>query len=807
MFRYSFNQFVIFVLLGSVIFFTLAEAVQIHFVVVLICIVLIYILNYIIQRFFALERLIWSIKVLFGVFLGFCLAWFSYSIQPKVSENFLNKQVQVIGKIVSLPITSMSMYGKNKLQFVFEVQQVKSETEKHYSYFSPKVKLSWYEGNKEFLPNLAIGQVWCLPVKLKANHASMNPSGFDYEQYLLTQNIAGSGYIRNKYSQAFLLEEGGFDLQSWLSKRINSLFKNSEYLDLYRALLIGDKSLIDADRWQVLQRTGTIHLMAISGLHIGIMAMVGIVLFGLIWQMMIRFSITIRRIPKQLFSAYGTLILITLYLVISGMAVSTQRAWIMAVVLIGLLFLRRKFQPWSALSLAAILVVIWQPFSVLSVGFWLSFIAVALIFLALQTPIIKSFKNWQKLIAIQLVLTVGMLPILAFYFQQVPLISSIANLIAVPFVSVLALPLLFFSFVFSLIFDTFYTPLGTFWVEITNFVWQVLWQVLLWLAEIKQTVWLIGKVTIWQVLAVYLVWLGLYFSKWNVIISLLLGLLSFLLIIVVVANLRVEKPEALGSFQLTVLDVGQGEAIVIETKNHVMIYDTGAKWGDKLDGAKLAILPYLKQQRIKTVDVLLVSHGDSDHSGGVNSLLKAVQVKQTVTGDVPKLNSITASKRFTDCHQRQWLFDEVAFSVISQAVNTKDSNDKSCVLQITTGQSSVLIMGDVSKKIEQQLVNRYGDNLQSEILIAGHHGSNTSTSKKFLETVNPNMTVISAGYKNSFGFPNHNVISRIENSPSSWLNTACSGAIGFTITQQGWRVDYQERIRRQKQFHNRCVAK
>lgn len=803
MFRFSFNQFVISFLFGNVAFFMLAEPIQSQTIVILLTVVLISI--YIIQRFFHLERLIWSVRVLFSIMVGFCLAWLSYSIQPQVAENHLFKKVQIIGKVVSLPISSVSMYGKDKQTFLFEIQNIKGKTEKNYAYFQPKIKISWYEDSQTFLPNIAIGQKWCLPVKLKANHASFNPGAFDYEQYLLTQNIVATGFVKNRHSQAQLLAEGSFDLRTWLSKQINVIFKQSDYRDLYRALLIGDKSLIDADRWQVLQRTGTIHLMAISGLHIGIMAMVAMLIFSLIWKLMIRFSTSIKRIPKQHFVAYGTIVFISLYLVISGMAVSTQRAWIMAMVLIVLLFLRRKFQPWSALSLAFLLVVAWQPTSVLATGFWLSFGAVTLIFIAIQNPYIKKLKNWQKLIAIQLVLTLGMLPILTFYFQQVPLISGLANLIAVPFVSIIALPLLFISFVMSIIFSSFYTPLGTFWVEIVDFVWKMLWQVLLSLSDIKYTIWMIGKVTIWQVVGVYFVWIALYFSKLKSAVVLLFALLSFGLIVTVVSQLRLEKPQHSGEFKLTVLDVGQGTAIVIETKQHVLVYDTGAKWGDKLDGAKLAVLPYLKQQQIKQVDLLIVSHADLDHSGGVNSLIEAMPVKERVTGEVKKLNTLTNSKQFTTCHQRQWVFDEVKFSVISTAMQTKNSNDKSCVLQITTGDSSVLIMGDVSKKVELQLIKHHGKSLQSDLLIAGHHGSNSSTSKAWLEIVQPQMTLISAGYQNRFNHPDDKVISKINASQSAWLNTACSGAIGFTITQQAWQLDYQERQNRKKQFHHRCI--
>lgn len=798
MYQYFFIKFVVAFLVGILSFYSFLEPVF----VIPIGLFIIFII-YIIQRFFALSLMIWFIAWL----IGFLLAFSSYHLRAVVDHNYLNLPVQIVGKVINLPEIGYSMHGVKKASFLFEIHQIKNTTDSHRYFLKPKIKLSWYEGRKDFLPEIITGQKWCLPVKLKSNHSSINPKAFDYEQYLFTQDIVARGSVNTRNSAFQLLEEHGFDLRFWLSNQIDKTFKNSTNLALYKALLIGDKSKINAQQWEVLEKTGTIHLMAISGLHIGIMALLGFVLFGWLWRVLIRYSAKIRKIPKVLFSAVAVLFLISFYLYISGAAVSTQRAWIMAAVFILLLFLRRKFQPWSALSLSAIAVVIWQPSSVLNTGFWLSFGAVFLIFLTLQQPRVKPLKVWQKTILIQFVLTLGMIPLLAFYFQQIPFISSVANLIAVPVVSILALPFLFLTLISNLILMDLYPPLAFFVVQVNDFIWHYLWLFLTQVSTISSGLnngfWALGRVEIWQVSLVYLIWFMLYRFKIKLRIALPLAIISFFILIALLSIWNVDRPTKQGEIKLTVLDVGQGQALVMETKNHTVVYDTGAKWGAKLDGAKLALLPYLKQQKVNEIDLLMVSHGDLDHSGGVVSLLKKVKALEKVSGQARKLNKLARRNDFTDCHQKKWVFDEVLFSVISRPKEKASDNNRSCVLQITTGTQSIMIMGDVSKKIEKTLIKRHGNSLQSGILIAGHHGSNTSTSNDWLKIVKPTMVVFVTGYKNRFGFPKQKIIDRVEKHNSKWLNTACSGAIEFTITPTSWQLNNLERLRRQKIYHQK----
>ncbi len=799
-----------FLLLGLLSFYQLSQAPSFYYIAYGLSILA---LALIIQKFIKLNVKFLLLTCLIGYLVGFAWAWFSYSVEPVVETNFLNKPVQIVGTVVGLPKFGVSNFGNNRVQFTFAIASIKdianSDNVKEFTLDKPVISLNWFEGNNNFIPTINAGDRWCLPVKLKPNHATFNPSSFDFEKHLFINQIVARGTVSNRFGQSLLLREGGFNLRFWLSKNIDILFENSEFIGIYRALLIGEKSQITAQQWDVFQKTGTIHLMAISGLHIGIMAMIGFVVFGLLWQGLIRVKSfnKVRQVPKILFSALAVLFLISLYLSISGAAIATQRAWIMAVVLIMMLFLGRKLQPWSSLAIAAILVVIWQPSSILSAGFWLSFGAVVLIFITLANNWVKSLKLWQKAIVIQLVLTIGLMPSLAFYFQHIPIVSGLANLVVVPLVSILALPLLFFTLLIGLIFADVSPIIFTIVTEINHFVWFWIWQYLGLLVNwfsYANSYWLIGKVAVWQVVLLYIIWWVIYKYKVTIWLSLVFGSLSFILIIVIFSIFQINKPKTVGEVKLTVLDVGQAQALVIETKNHVLVYDTGAKWGDKLDGAKLAVLPYLRHQKINKIDLLMISHSDLDHAGGVASILKNIAVKEHVSGQYKRLNKMTNTNYFTTCHQKQWLFDEVKFAVISNPTKKMSDNDQSCVLQISTGTQSIMISGDASKSIEYKLINEFGASLSSSILIAGHHGSNTSTSKLWLDTVKPEKVVFTAGYGNRFGFPRKEVVARIEQKHIKWLNTACSGAIKFTMTPNSWQLISQERLLRQRLFHHQC---
>lgn len=734
------------------------------------------------------------IHIIIGFLFGFSWVFLHSFLTVTLPNSAYFTPIEIEGKILDLPQTQYrgDSQSPSRVKLLLELTSLQEPSHKNaqtWLYLPPKIQLSWYGANK--IPKT--GETWRFKIKLKPRHASLNPGGFDYETYLFQKGIVARGYVLNKTEAAQRIEEGGiWQYRYWLAQHLKPLFEASPFNGVYQALIYGDKSQLSEDDWALFQKTGTIHLMAISGLHIGIVAALGFGIFALMWKVIVRVGIWqwVILTPKPIFSSVGAILLATLYMAMAGFSIPTQRAWLMVVVVLLFLFIRRKFQPWSALALSAFLIVLFDPRSVLSHGFWLSFMAVALIFGVLRLPSIKDASNWQKMIAIQLALTIGLMPLLVSYYHQIALASFLANLIAVPFVSLIALPLLFITVLLSFI----STALADMLMELNHFLWQALWWVLNTL-EAKFDYWIVGQVSSWQVVLLYGVLLagiflwrqkyrkGLQQTKSNVLI---LGSVLFSMWGIVSLPMMMQKmPD--NEVKITVLDVGQGEGIVFETANAVVVYDTGAKWGAKIDGAKLALLPYLKSQGHTKIDLLIVSHSDMDHAGGVVSLLNEMPVLKMVSGQPKHLNALTVTQRFSACQNGQaWTFSGVMFKILSPRAdlpNARNDNDASCVLKVENGKGAVLVPGDLTRALERPLVNKIGTRLDSDLLVAGHHGSRTSTSSVWLKAVKPTEVVFSSGFANRYHFPSNEVIQRFEKQQILWRNTACRGAIQYKITQ------------------------
>jgi competence protein ComEC len=730
----------------------------------------------------------------------------------------------------------------------------------------PIISINWYASEADstsFKPLPVVGEAWQMRVKLKANHYSMNSAGFDYEAWLFQQHIAAKGYVKNyrKSEQAAsagalypvlerLREPGVFSFYQWqnlVNDRLQAVFSKSEFSRFYQALTLGNKSAVSAEDWSLLQNTGTIHLLAISGLHMGIVAALGYLFFKILWWLGVY---RIERINLPGFAALGALLFATVYLTLSGFSIPTQRAWLMVVAVLGFVLVRRSFQPWSALAFAALLIVLWDSSSVLSFGFWLSFIAVALIFAAM--PYLRNRPKWQQLLGLQGLLTLGLAPFLIWAFHSLPLYSFIANLIAVPFISFIGLPLLFLNSLVGMI----SVEWGQFMIEGLDLLWGGFWQYLQWLESFPvSTLGFSGTSLVWLIAMYGFIFTTLMLKSNGQKKIAFAGLLLTTMSLGLPANNRPQIDQA----WLTVLDVGQGQAVVIETKNSVLVYDTGAQMGKKMDGATLAVLPYLKSQGWNQVDTLVISHSDSDHAGGTLSLVNRLPVKEALSGQPKIMNqrlqanvkkrlrkeqskqsenmSILSTKtltkltpkiasnitpnfslKFSLCKVGQsWQVDGVVFEIRSPTATeigeglTSD-NDLSCVLKITADQQSILITGDLSQRGERLLMKQFAKNpsqLQADLLIAGHHGSKSSTSQAWLNWVAPNKVVFSAGYLNRYHFPNKAVLKRLEqqdkSKPVNWWNTACSGALKFEVSQIGINLVEESRKSQRKWYHHACL--
>lgn len=674
--------------------------------------------------------------------------------------------VVVAGLVADLPKTD-----ENRCRFDLKVEQGPSA-------IPELLRLTWYHPKQ----CVKAGQHWRLSIKLKRVHSVYNPGGLDYERVLFSQGIGATGYIRAPASAVLLSQADWWSLgalRQAVADRLDAQWPGEpRTTSLLKALTIGDGNSISAADWEVFRKTGTIHLMVISGSHIGLIA-------GLVYFIALKFwawSGQVRLSPPK-FAAATAMLAAFLYSLLAGFSIPVQRALIMLSVAFLAIISQRNTQPVHVLATALMAVLLVEPLAVLAPGFWLSFIAV-FILIYLTSGRIAGNKPWLLALKLNCLTSLAMTPVLMLISPQISLIAPLANMLAVPVISLLIVPLSLLIILCVVILP----PLADwlFWAD--QWLIMAMMQVLTSLAH-----WQFATVAIAQP------------PFWLLILA-LMGV--FLLLappalpgrrlgwVLCIPALCFEpgKP-AYGTVDFTLLDVGQGLATVVQTANHTLVYDTGAKFSGDGDSAKTVILPFLWQQGIDKIDALIVSHGDNDHIGGAASLLEAMAVSRILTS-VPE--KIPAQYFPEPCKAGQsWVWDGIEFSILSPETHFASENDNSCVLKIITPKSGLLLTGDIEKLAEFRLVEKYGKKLQTDFLIAPHHGSKTSSSLVFLQHVKPKWVLIPAGYRNQFGHPHTRVLKRYSNIGANWLTSAETGAIRINLDSSAINVEsYRQTARR-----------
>ncbi len=742
--------------------------------------------------------------LLFIVGIMYSLFYAKHHLSYRLDESLAGQDIVISGRVSSIPVNT----GKAR-RFEFDVENyrvLQNNDAVDIKKFPKRLRLSWYYGEV-----INADEKWQLEVRLKPPHGFMNPGGFDYEGWLFQHGIDATGYVRKSdLNERFENADwwSANKIRQSLSQQIDKLAeiqpKTDSTMSLVKALAIGDKSSISTFQWRVLANTGTSHLMAISGLHIGLAALFSYVLIRRMTPVFL-----MKRIPAQHIALIGSMLSALLYALIAGLSIPTQRAIIMLFVLSVMMLIRRNHRPVDSLGFALFIVLLVDPLAVLSAGFWFSFSAVAVIFISLSNDerldaekitvfnrIGKVLKNWLKL---QLLISVFLLPLSLFMFQQASLVSPLANLLLIPYVSFLVVPVVLLAIVSSFIFQNISDQL----FDISAILLDFIWPVLSFLSAQPYAFWVQGDVKIIELLLATSAMLLLLFSRrcLHFLISQipdkqlkqrdsmsLLWAFRFVTCLLIIPLFVTDKPMLnTGEYQLIILDVGQGSAAVIQTQNHVAVFDTGAKFSDKLNAGSGVVVPYLRSQGIRELDYLIISHGDADHIGGAAAILELYPNAEVIGQDLENLN--TENKKA--CNEGgSWQWDGVDFRFISPPAGEqflssggKKRNNRSCVLQVSSESGSVLFSGDIEKKIEYQLIEKYGDKLASDVLIVPHHGSNTSSTSDFIQTVDPEISVISVGYRNRYKLPSSKVISRYKQSEHTVIQTAKSGAI--TIKMDG----------------------
>lgn len=681
------------------------------------------------------------------------------AMQPRLDSALEGKTVRVTGCIETVdPLSS----GPSR-SFRFAIDRLNSGA--GWQDFPARAQLRWYEP----VPVLEPGQCRELRVRLKQPHGYANPGGFDRERWWFRQRIRVTGYVRAEVGKptSVVPPSGPFGR---LRRRLIGYFSSDTApasRALLQALTVGDRSAISPAQWAVLNATGTTHLLAISGLHISLVA-------GLVF-LLARRGVAVLPWLSQWFAAGQVAALFAMaaalaYAELSGFAIPSRRAVLMTGVFLLAVVAKRRTGFLQSLCLAAAVTLLIDPLSMLSAGWWLSFWAV-LVIAWLGGGRCGRRRGVLRWCGLQLALAIGMLPVMLLVFQRVSLVAPLANWLAVPVVGMLVVPLA----LFGVLAYALYEPAGTWVFTMAGRVLDGLWPVLQWMARADHAVWN-SHFPVWWTLVPALAGLGLLLAprgipaRWAGAVLLLPMLL-----------VRAAHPEP-GGFRMTLLDVGQGLSAVVETAGHTLVYDTGPAFGDGFDTGRAVVVPFLHQRGVRRLDALVISHGDNDHIGGARSLLAAYPAG-AILSSVPDRLPVTGRQARRCRRGLHWAWDGVQFRILSPVRAERGSgNNRSCVLRVTNrGGGSVLLSGDIERATERELLHTQSERLAAQVLVVPHHGSNTSSTAAWIRAVAPRFALVPDGYLNRYRFPAAAVVRRYRDAGAVVLETGRKGAISVTF--------------------------
>ena len=679
------------------------------------------------------------------------------TVPPDLLDGGKVLRLELSGRVASLPDRSHDM-----VRFIFEADTVEGLGDPLHG--SWRVRLSWRDP-----PDIGVGEVWRLPVRLRAVHGYASPGAWDYEGWLYWQGVRYRGYV---------LAEGGprrlpgkpccrlTQLRAMVSAAIDSVNASDYARGVMRAITVGDQSGLSSDAKALFRATGTSHLMAISGLHIGLLA--GLGLFSVSWTWR-RIPALCARVPARLAGAVAGLMVATLYAALAGMGLPTQRALIMLVVFALAVVLRREHNTMQALATASVCVLLWHPPSVVSAGFWLSFGAVAAILAAI--PWTRGSAVWYRAAQVQLAITLALWPILMAFGMPASGAAPLVNLILVPVFGLVLVPMTLLSVLLLLS-----VPAAGDWMlrqlgELLDLVrWGLEMVARLPLPDLAPT----GLGTPELVLLVLAV--GLILSPPGFPLRWLALPMLGLLWLPRAAHL---SP---GEFEVHLLDIGQGLGTVVETRRHTLVFDTGPEYPSGFSAAAAVIQPFLAKRGRRRIDRLILSHGDKDHAGGVAHLLSGLAVEKVQSGEPERVGH--GAERCVA--GERWRWDGVDFEFLHPRAEAELSgNDASCVLRISNNAGSVLFTGDIGKGVERLLVRRMPEKLASRAVVAPHHGSLSSSGAKFVAATAPDYVLYSTGWANRYGFPAPRVAARWLAAGAQALDTAPMGTIGLRFSSDG----------------------
>lgn len=687
---------------------------------------------------------------------GWTLLHAVHGLERRLPHALEGEDVTVVGTIVGLP----DARGEST-RFDLRVRDAAIDG---------LVRLSWY-GER---PMLAPCETWRLTVRLKRPRGLVNPGGFDFERYALQQGIVATGYVRDAASAERMGEPRACidAARARIADAIARQFGDTAIAHLLAALAVGDQRGLDEADWHVLRATGVGHLFAISGFHIGMLAAFGALALRLVWRRLPR---AMRRVPAPLVEAAFGLACAALYAALAGFSLPTVRTLAMIGIVVCARLARRHLPVAQGLALALVAILAFDPLAVLSASFWLSFAGVAWLVFCLGT---QTLRGARGLVAAQFVATIALAPLSVWFFGQSSLVGPLANLVAVPWVSFVVVPLTVAGSLLVLVAPSAASGV----LQLAAWMLEALWIPLERIAQWPYAQWYYAQGTplalVFAVLGV--AWLLLprgVPARW----------LGAVLLLPLLWPATRELPPR--TFEAAMLDVGQGLSVLVRTRSHALLYDAGARFPSGFDLGQAAVVPALRALGVRRLDRLMLSHGDNDHAGGATAVVASMQPAMIDSGDPDRIAVPSRQCRAGDT----WEWDGVTFRVLHPAdTGALAENDRSCVLLVEAGDAKLLLTGDVTAVVERVIARTIGQG--GVVLAVPHHGSKTSSSEAFLRAIAPSLGLVSAGYRNRFGHPHPDVVARYAALDVPLVNTADAGCIRLEFSVERG-VELVERCR------------
>lgn len=714
----------------------------------------------ILLRFAALRWLAWGS-------VGF--AWTLISVHLQLDDRWLGSQgdVAVAGWIDDFPT-----HAPDRTVFSLRVVEPRAPG------VPLRLRLSWYGAPQ----GLAPGAYLEIIARLRSPRGLMNPDGFDYELWLFTEGFGATGYVR---SGSVLAEPPRALAQRWaglraaLAARIDAAARDSAGGALIVALALGERYGFTEQQWTDLRRTGTSHLVSVSGLHV---SMIAILVFWIVRSVCLQIAVRYAFELGAIASAMAALA----YTALAGFDVPAQRSLLMVLVALALIASRRVTSSFHAIAGALLVVLAVDPVATLTVSFWLSFVAVLILLLLASRKTLRArpgnalIGTSRRAIALQWQITLGLTPWVVAYFAELSLVAPVVNLVAIPIFSFIMVPL-------SLLAAAATLGGGDVLVVLTAALGEGFWQALHACADVR---WAAVAVPASNTLALLVAGVG--------------GLLALpahplpgrrFAWLALAPMLVIEPPRpAPGEATVVVFDVGHGLAVLVETASHTLLYDAGPVFRSGFDTGNEIIVPALKRRGVESLDVAIVSHADNDHAGGAPAVLAAYPDARVLEGpDVARIAGETCVAG------EKWSWDGIEFEVLHPAAGFPAlGNDNSCVLEVRAQSSSLLLTGDVEYLGERALIEHAS--LMADVVLVPHHGSATSSSPAFVAATAPRYALVSAGFANRWGLPRPDVVERWERAGATVLVTADTGAMTLALRRHGLDLT-AERQRRKRYWH------